>query len=393
MVGLLEVLPRHAAVGLPQLVQHLVVGLGRRRRRVAAEDLVGREDVVDQHRVVRDERAPRLGHQVGVRHAGGVARLGHLADDVGRVFLQRVVDRRVEVGLAAVVVHAEAAAAIEVAHVRAEPVQLDEDAARLAQRVLHGADVGDLRPDVEVQQLQAVEHLRLAQPVHRRHDLGGRQAELRAVARRLHPLAGALGRQPGADADHGAQVQVGRRGQDRLQLAHPVDRDHDAAPELLREQRGLDERAVLVAVAQDQRLGVLLQRQRDQQLRLRPGLDPEVERAAVLHQLLDDVALLVHLDRVDAAERAPVLVLDDRLLERAEQLLEARAQDVGEADEDREIEAAAAEVVHQFLEVDLHRPGPGGRHRDVAGLVDREEVARPSRRRCRARWSPRPSRP
>jgi hypothetical protein len=49
----------------------------------------------------------------------------------------------------------------------------------------------------------------------------------------------------------------------------------------------------------------------------------------VLHQLLDDVALLVDLDRVDAAERALVVVLGDRLLERAEQLLDARAQDVG----------------------------------------------------------------
>ena len=176
----------------------------------------------------------------------------------------------------------------------------------------------------------------------------------------------------------GRQVELLGRREDRLELAHPVHGDDHAAPELLREQRRLDERAVLVAVAEDQRLGVLLQRERDQQLRLRAGLDPEVEGAPVLHQLLDDVALLVDLDRVDAAERAPVLVLHDRLLEGAEQLRQARLQDVGEPDEDRQVQAAAAEVVHQLLQVDLEGARTGGRHRHVAGLVDREEVAAPA---------------
>ena len=234
-------------------------------------------------------------------------------------------------------------------------VQLDEDAARLAQRVLDRADVRDLRADVEVQQLQAVEHAHRAQPLDGGHDLGGGEAELRAVAGRLHPLAGALGGEPRAHADHRPQVELGGGGEDRVELAHAVHRDDDAAPELLREERRLDERAVLVAVAEDERLGVLLQRERDEQLGLGAGLDPEVEGPAVLHQLLDDVALLVDLDRVDAAEGALVVVLGDRLLERAEELLDARAQDVGEADQDREVEPAAAEVVHQLLEVDRQR--------------------------------------
>ena len=39
----------------------------------------------------------------------------------------------------------------------------DEDPARFAKRFLDGPDVGDLRPDVEVQQLQAVEQVVLAQ--------------------------------------------------------------------------------------------------------------------------------------------------------------------------------------------------------------------------------------
>jgi hypothetical protein len=69
------------------------------------------------------------------------------------------------------------------------------------ERVLHGADVRDLRSDVEVQELEAVEHAFLLQAVDGRDDLGRRQAELRAVARRLDPLARALGRETGADAE------------------------------------------------------------------------------------------------------------------------------------------------------------------------------------------------
>ena len=83
-----------------------------------------------------------------MRDARFVADLLQVVHDVVRVLLQRVVDRGVEVGLAAVVVDAQAAAAVEVAHVGAQGGQLHEDAAALAQRVLDGADVGDLGADV-----------------------------------------------------------------------------------------------------------------------------------------------------------------------------------------------------------------------------------------------------
>ena len=130
-------------------------------------------------------------------------------------------------------------------------------------------------------------------------------------------------------------------GQDGLQLAQAVHDDDHLAAQLLRQQRRLDVGLVLVAVAEDQRLGVLVQRQRDQQLRLGAGLDAQVEGAAVLDQLLDHVALLVDLDRVDAAVAALVVVLGDGLLEGAGELLDAGAQDVGEADQERQVQAAA----------------------------------------------------
>ena len=71
----------------------------------------------------------------------------------------------------------------------------------------------------------------------------------------------------------------------------------------------LDELVVLEAVADDRRLDAVGQGQDGEQFRLGAGFQAEVERLAEVEDLLDDVPLLVHLDRVDAAVVALVVVL------------------------------------------------------------------------------------
>ena len=93
---------------------------------------------------------------VGCGDAGRVADLLQREHDVVRVLLHRVVHRRREVGLRAVVVDAQPAAHVEVLERRAQLAQLDVEAPRLAQRVLDRADGRDLAAQVEVQQLEAV---------------------------------------------------------------------------------------------------------------------------------------------------------------------------------------------------------------------------------------------
>ena len=94
------------------------------------------------------------------------------------------------------------------------------------------------------------------------------------------------------------------------------------------------------------------QGQHGQQLGLGAGLEPEVERLAEVEDLLDDVPLLVHLDRIDAAVAALVLVLADGGAEGVVDLADAMPEDVGEAEQDRQLDAAGLELVDQLLEVD-----------------------------------------
>ena len=85
---------------------------------------------------------------------------------------------------------------------------------------------------------------------------------------------------------------------------------------------------------------------------LQPGLEAEVVRPAEVEHFLDHLPLLVHLDRIDAEVLAVVRVLRDRRLERVVDVAEPLPQDVAEADQDRQLDAAQLQVVDQLLQVD-----------------------------------------
>ena len=137
----------------------------------------------------------------------------------------------------------------------------------------------------------------------------------------------------------------------RPQLGVLLDDRDDVAADLLGQHRRLDVLGVLEAVADDRRV-VVGERHHGQQLRLRAGLEAELVRLAEVEHLFDDLPLLVHLDRVDAAVAALVLVLGDGGLKRRVDLAEPVLQDVGEADEDRQADAAQLQAIDQLLQVD-----------------------------------------
>ena len=139
----------------------------------------------------------------------------------------------------------------------------------------------------------------------------------------------------------------------------------------------LDEFVVLEAVADDRRVVAVGDGQHGQQFRLGAGFQAEVERLAEIENLLDDVPLLVHLDRIDAAVVALVLEFARWRLEGLGDLADAMAQDVGEANEDRQLIIAVAQFVDELLEVDRFFGRLVGVNGDVAELVDAEVAFAP----------------
>ena len=111
---------------------------------------------------------------------------------------------------------------------------------------------------------------------------------------------------------------------------------------------------------------------------LEPASRPKLIRPAEVEHLFDDVPLLVDLDRVDAAVVALVVVLGDGRLEGLVDLAEAMLEDVGEAEQDRQVDAAqvpgstssfrSIERAGSFVGVDA----------DVPVVVDREVALAPA---------------
>ena len=187
--------------------------------------------------------------------------------------------------------------------------QLAVDAGRLVQRALDDADVRDLAAEVEVEQLEAVLHAALLQLLEAAQDFGDRQAELRAVAAGRLPAARAAGGQLDAHADVRPHADLLGVLEDQLELGVLLDHRDDLPAHLLGQHRHLDEFEVLEAVADDRRVVVGHAPTTASSSGLLPASRPKPYWRAEVQHFLDDLALLVHLDRVDAAVLALVLVL------------------------------------------------------------------------------------
>jgi hypothetical protein len=111
---------------------------------------------------------------------------------------------------------------------------------------------------------------------------------------------------------------------------------------------------VLEAVADDGRF-VVGQGHDGHQFRFRAGFQAEPEGFAELQHLFNHLALLVDLDGVHAVVAALVFVLGDRHLERFVDFTQAVLENVGKPDENRQVDAAQNQRIHQLLQVDRPR--------------------------------------
>src|SRR5271155_661393 len=102
------------------------------------------------------DRTARFAHYHRMRD---VARIAYALDaiyHVARIFIERVVHRRLVVGAAAVIVDAQAAADVDVLEAGAHDLEFGIDMRQLIDRVLYPPDVLQLAAWMAVHQLQTV---------------------------------------------------------------------------------------------------------------------------------------------------------------------------------------------------------------------------------------------
>src|SRR5215207_3885807 len=331
--------------------------------RVVFADLDGRdvlddgldlaEDVRDEDGVVGRKIPAGLLDDRRVRDVLVVADLHDRVDDVVGELLRRVVGRGVEGRLRAVVIDRHPAAHVEQVDGHLHLDDLGVDARGLLHRVLDALDVGELRADVEVQELEHVHAPRLLHAADGLQNLGGRQPELRRLAAGLLPAPRALRVELDAEADHRqvAALEAVGHPEHVVQLVELLDDDDDPLARARAEEGQLDELLVLEAVEDEEAVARLLHRERDVKLGLRPGLEPEVVARALAQVLLDDRPVLVDLHRVDAHVRALVLVLADGVAEGPLEFSDLPRDELREAEQHRRLDAAAAQVVDDLAHV------------------------------------------
>jgi len=106
--------------------------------------------------VVGDDRSAALADDVRVRNLLGVADVRNVIDDVVGVFLERVVGGAVKRRPAAVIIHPQAAADVQILDVEPHLVQFGVEARGFLHGLLNDEDVRHLRADVEMQQPETV---------------------------------------------------------------------------------------------------------------------------------------------------------------------------------------------------------------------------------------------
>ncbi|MNL44617.1 hypothetical protein D3C87_1672050 [compost metagenome] len=112
-------------------------------------------------------------------------------------------------------------------------MQFDVEARRLTYAGGDIANIGQLRTQVEVQQLQAVETARFTQGFHQLQHLNGCQTELGLFAAARLPFTGALRRQTRTHAQARHHVQAFGLFQHHVDLGHLLDHQVHLVPQLL----------------------------------------------------------------------------------------------------------------------------------------------------------------
>src|SRR5438128_12650008 len=106
--------------------------------------------------MMRNDGATAFAYDGRMRDAFGIAHIHDVPNDVVSVFLKRIICRTVEIAARAVIIDAESAPDIEITELMSEFTKLCVIAPCFAHGTFDGGDVRHLRPDVEMNELEAM---------------------------------------------------------------------------------------------------------------------------------------------------------------------------------------------------------------------------------------------
>ena len=215
------------------------------------------EDVEHQHRREGDGGPTRFGDDVGMFDAlnveGG-------ADDVDNrpTVVDHFIVARMGVGgaLDSQVIHRQAAAEVEIAQRGTLFNQCCVVAAGFENPGADVGKVGNLRAEVTVEQLQAVEHAVVVERFKDLEQLGRTEAETAAIAARFSPLTANFSVDLGSYADQGAYAEGLAAGKDGVELSRRFDDEEATVTEANGPQAEVDEFLIFIAVADQQGIGL-----------------------------------------------------------------------------------------------------------------------------------------
>lgn len=305
-----------------------------------------------------------------MRQALGIAEFFEHTDHDTGVIVHVVVDRAGIARVGTVVVDTQATADVDVIDRQVQGAQFTVVTDRFLETMLIVGQVGNLRTHVEVQQTDALIQAGVTEALNHRDQLRGRQAELGLLATGIGPLARCQRRQAHAQTDLRLDLELGRFFDHQRHFRLFLDDDEHVVAQLLAHQRQTNELTVLVTVA-DNGPALWRQRQYRQQFRLGTGLKADGHVLGgddVFHHRF----LLVDLDRVQRGVLALVLQARDVGVKRTGQLAHAVLQDVWETHQQRQRQAALAQLVDLLVQIDRCAARPVGADFDAAGLVDCE---------------------
>ena len=372
MQALQPVLAPERAVDIEDVLDHRRITFGRLDLGSAGNFFDRAERFDDEDRMMRGNGASALADQDGMGHFFLVANFLHRGNHITGVLMQGVVDRTVEGRARPVVVDAEAATHVEVTELMPELVQLGVEARRLAHRTFDRTDVRDLRPDVEVHQLEAMGHAFAPEEFAGLDQFRGGEAELGILTAARRPLAGTFGGETDPGADPRFDPHLLGDGQDLrefLDFFH----HHDEALAQLASKHGIANVVrILVAVANDEAFRVGMHGERGEEFRLAAGLEAEMEWFACVDNLFDHLAQLVDFDRKNAAVDIGVAGARNGFGESFVDGFDAVAEQVLEAQGHREGQTARACLGDKLHHIHLATRIAAGAHGHVTAAVDRE---------------------